>query len=59
MARYFRIMEIDEDTFMRTTGDFLDCNLVVAPVAGDVYVAVDDTEEDEIAVDLDMFGREW
>lgn len=52
-------MEIDEDAFTRTTGDFLDCNSVVAPVAGDVYVAVDDTEEDEIAVDLDMFGREW
>lgn len=58
MARYFKIMEIDEDTFTRMTGDFLDCNSVVAPVAGDVYVAVDDTEEHEIAVDLDMFGRE-
>ncbi len=44
MARYFKIMEIDEDTFTRTTGDFLDCNSVVAPVAGDVYVAVDRLE---------------
>ncbi len=58
MARYFKITEIDEDTFARETGDFLDCDSVVDPVDGHVYVAVDDNTEDEFSVYLDAFDTE-
>lgn len=57
MAKYFRIAEIDAATFERMTGDELDC-LQVALLAedGDLYVAVDEDEQDYIEVDLEMFG---
>lgn len=58
MARYFKITEIDEDTFIHATGDFLDCDCVVDPVDGDVYVAVDDNTEDEFSVYLNAFDTE-
>ena len=56
MAKYFRIAEIDAATFERMTGDELDC-LQVALLAddGDLYVAVDEDEQDYIEVDLEMF----
>lgn len=57
MAKYFRIAEIDAATFERMTGDELDC-LQVALLAddGDLYVAVDEDEQDYIEIDLEMFG---
>ena len=59
MAKYFRIAEIDAATFERMTGDELDC-LQVALLAedGDLYVAVDEDEQDYIEVDLEMFDAD-
>ena len=59
MAKYFRIAEIDATTFERMTGDELDC-LQVALLAddGNVYVAVDEDEQDYIEVDLEMFDAD-
>jgi hypothetical protein len=48
MARYFKVTEIDRDSFIETVGEDLDCG----------YAAVDDTEEDEIAIPLDVFEEE-
>ena len=36
----------------------LDCSQLVVPVIGYVFVAVDDTDEDEISVPLDSFDEE-
>ena len=59
MAKYFRITEIDAETFERMTGDELDCLQVVAPADdGNVYAAVDEELEDFIEVYLDLFDRE-
>ena len=59
MAKYFRITEIEAETFERMTGDELDCLQVVAPADdGNVYAAVDEELEDSIEVHLDLFdGR--
>ena len=60
MAKFFRITEIDAETFERMTGDKLDCLHVAIPADdGNVYVAVDEELKDFIEVALDMFdGRE-
>ena len=58
MARYFKITEIDCDSFFQCTGEELDCSQLVVPVIGYVLVAVDDTDEDEISVPLDSFDEE-
>lgn len=58
MARYFKITEIDCDSFFQCTGEELDCSQLVVPVIGYVFVAVDDTDEDEISVPLDSFDEE-
>ena len=58
MAKFFRITEIDAETFERMTGDELDCLQVVIPADdGNVYAAVDEELEDFIEVDIDMFDR--
>jgi len=41
MARYFKVTEIDRDSFIEAVGEDLD-----------------DTEEDEIAIPLDVFEEE-
>lgn len=59
MAKYFRVTEIDAATFERMTGDELDCLQVAMPANdGNVYVAVDDNEQDYIDVGLDMFDAD-
>ena len=58
MARYFKITEIDCDSFFQCTGEELDCSQLVVPVIGYVFVAVDNTDEDEISVPLDSFDEE-
>lgn len=58
MARYFKIVEIDCDSFIEATGDDLDCLQLVVPVGGEVFVAVDDNDEDELNVPLDSFDYE-
>lgn len=57
MSRYFKIIEIDGDTFSETTGEILDCSQVIAPINGKVFVAVDDQEEYEMNVPLDSFDE--
>lgn len=57
MARYFKIMEIDSDTFTNATGDILDCSQLVVPTDGYVYVAVDEYDEQEIDIPLDSFDE--
>lgn len=49
MARYFKLIEIDRDSFIEATGEDLDCySQLVVPVDGLVYGAVDDTDEAEL-----------
>ena len=57
MARYFKIIEIDRDSFVEATGEDLDCCQLVVPFGGEVYVAVDD-EEYEMSVPLETFEEE-
>ena len=45
MARYFKVTEIDRDSFIEAVGEDLDCAQL-------------DTEEDEIAIPLDVFEEE-
>lgn len=54
MARYFKVIEIDSDSFIEATGEDLDCCQLVVPTSDGVYVAVDD-EEDEMNVPMDTF----
>lgn len=58
MARYFRITEISGDEFIHTTGEDLDCSQLVVPIGESVYVALDETSEDEMMVSLDSFDEE-
>lgn len=58
MERYFKITEIDRDTFIQATGDDLDCSQLVVPVNEEVFVAVDEGDEDEITVPLECFDEE-
>lgn len=55
MARYFKLVEIDRDSFIGAMGEDLDCDQLCGVCDGIGYVAVDDTEEDEITVSLDIF----
>ena len=55
MARYFKVTEIDRDSFIEAVGEDLDCAQLVTACDGIGYAAVDDTEEDEIAIPLDVF----
>ena len=60
MAKYFRITEVDAETFKRMSGEYLDCLQVVVPADdGNVYVAVDEESEDFIEVDLDIFREAY
>ncbi len=55
MPRYFKITEIDEETYESITGESLDCSQLSIPVDSDVYVAVDEEAESEISVELESF----
>ena len=57
MARYFKLVEIDQDSFIEATGDDLDCLQVVDVCDGIGYIAIADTEE-EMTIDLDAFEEE-
>ena len=56
MARYFKLVEIDRDSFIEATGDDLDCLQVVDVCEGVGYVAIADTET-EMIIDLDVLRR--
>ena len=58
MARYFKIAEIDDISFVDVTGDDLIYSQLVVPVSGEVFVAVDDNYEYELNVPLDCFDYE-
>ena len=53
MTRYFKIVEIKRDDFVSKVGQDLDCYQLAANVDGICYIAVDDEQEDEIAIDID------
>lgn len=55
MARYFKIIEINSDSFIEATGEDLDCCQLAVSANDAVYVAVDDEEEYEMSIDMDMF----
>lgn len=55
MARYFKVVEIDRDSFIGAMGEDLDCDQLCGVCDGIGYVAADDTEMDEITVYLDIF----
>lgn len=57
MARYFKIIEIDRDSFVEATGEDLDCCQLVVSSGGEAYVAIDD-EEYEMSVSLETFEEE-
>lgn len=53
MARYFKMIEIDDDEFINATGEDLDCCQLIIPVNKTVFIAVDEYQEDEIEIPLD------
>lgn len=56
MAKYFRIEEIDAATFKLITNQKLDClQLAMLADDGNVYVAVDEYEQEYLDIDLEMF----
>ena len=55
MVRYFKVIEIDPDSFISATGEDLDCCQLVVPTDEAVFVAVDEGDEDEICVPLECF----
>lgn len=57
MARYFKVVEIDRDSFIGAMGEDLDCCQLYGICDGIGYVAVDDTEENEITVSLEIFEK--
>lgn len=54
MPRYFKIVEIDCDSFIEATGEDLDCCQLVVPTSEAVFVAVNE-EEYEMSIDMDCF----
>lgn len=56
MAKYFRIEEIDAATFELMTGQELNClQLAMRADDGNVYVAVDEYEQEYLDIDLELF----
>ena len=55
MAKYFKVVEINEDEFIQETGEELDCCQVSIPTSDGVFVGVDEKQEDEISIPLDCF----
>ena len=55
MAKYFKVVEIDEKEFESETMEQLEDNELIISVNGDVYVAIDEEQEDEISIPLDCF----
>ncbi len=55
MAKYFKVVEIDEEEFNKATGEELDCCQVSIPTSDGVFVGVDEEQEDEIQIPLDCF----
>lgn len=61
MARYFRVSEVDPDTFERIAGEMLpdDCQEArVLDDDGSLYIAVDESEVDSIHFALSVLDNE-
>ncbi len=55
MPRYFKMIEIDADTFIESTGeDFYGISLI-APTDNGVYVVVDEEETFDMIIPMDCF----
>lgn len=52
MTRYFKVVGIDREEFMKASGEELDCIQMTFPYNGMEYVAVDDNEADEFFVTI-------
>lgn len=52
MTRYFKIVEIDREEFMKASGEDLDCIQMTFSCDGMEFVAVNDNEADEFFVPL-------
>ena len=55
MAKYFKVIEISEEEFIKATGEELDCYQVSIPTSEGVFVGVDEEQEDGIQIPLDCF----
>ncbi len=59
MAKYFKIAKIDATTFERMTSNKLNClQMTMLADDGNVYVAVDENEQDYIDVGLEIFDAD-
>lgn len=58
IPRYFKLVEIGRDEFVEATGEDLDCCQVVSVVDGIAYVAIDESEEDELQIDLSLLEED-
>lgn len=58
IPRYFKLVEIDQDEFVEATGENLDCCQFVVMVNGTAYAAIDESEEDELQIDLSLFEED-
>lgn len=56
MAKYFKVVEIEEDEFINYTGEVLDCCQLVVPVGETVFVAIDEDSEDEMYIPLEYWN---
>lgn len=55
MARYFKVVEIDEKEFENETMEELEDDELIVQVQNNVFVAVNEQEETEITIPLDCF----
>ena len=55
MARYFKVVEIDEKEFESETMEELKDDELIVQVQNNVFVAVNEQEETEITIPLDCF----
>lgn len=55
MAKYFKVIEINEQEFINATGEELDCRQVSISTSEGVFVAIDEEQEDELQIALDCF----
>lgn len=57
--RFFKIIEISEDTYLENVGNYDERYLYeTVPVNGEVYVSVKDNRTDNFEVDLEQFDEE-
>lgn len=55
MVRYFKIIEIDRNSFVHETGEDLECSQLVVPTRYAVYAAVNENDESDLSVPMDSF----